>query len=503
MSSGLFAPGEGDKAPSVFLSYQANWVKDQSQVKFCEKSRRIGITWAEAADDVLLSATEGKKGMDTLYIGYNQEMTREYIDTCAEWARKFNKVCSEVQEFMFEDEDPDREIRAFRISFASGHEIVALSSRPTNLRGRQGRVVIDEAAFHEDLKGLLKAALALLIWGGQVVVVSTHFSEDNDFNQYVQDIRAKRLDYSLHRYDFDLALAAGLYKRICYVRGIEWSEAEEKIWRQKVINFYGDDADEELFCIPSKGGGLYLLRNIIEACMDPTIPVLRWQPPAKDFVDWRDDQRFREVRAWCDGELAPVLNNLSKAAAWLGEDFGRNVDLSAIWPLQETPGLTYRTPFLLELSDCPFAQQEQIFCFIADRLGRFAGGALDKGGNGAFLAERARQHYGQHRIEEVHFSDTWNLGNWPPARAALEDRTVTIPKDNQVLEDFRAVKKVKGVPKVPRDARTENKTGNKRHGDTAIGYVLSMFAARKLESAGPVEVTHGKKLESTKMAAGY
>jgi phage FluMu gp28-like protein len=232
--------------------------------------------------------------------------------------------------------------------------------------------------------------------------------------------------------------------------------------------------------------------------MDPEVPVIRWQPPARNFVDWRDDQRFREVRVWCEGELASVLENMGRDPVWIGEDFGRNVDLTAIWPLQQMPRLMYKTPFLLELSDCPFSQQEQIFCFVCDRLHKFAGGALDKGGNGAFLAERARQHYGQHRIEEVHFADSWNLENWPPARAALEDRTVTIPRDNQVLEDFRAVKKVKGVPKVPRDARTENRTGNKRHGDTAIAYVLSMFAARSFAAGGPAEY---EPVSANRMAA--
>ena len=67
--------------------------------------------------------------------------------------------------FMFEDDDHegDKSILAFRIKFASGKEIVALSSSPTNLRGRQGRVVIDEAAFHKDLAAVLKSALALLM----------------------------------------------------------------------------------------------------------------------------------------------------------------------------------------------------------------------------------------------------------------------------------------------------------------------------------------------------
>ena len=155
---------------SVLLPYQRRWVADAARVKVCEKSRRIGLTWAQASSDVLLAAREGREGMDVLYISFNQEMTREYIDACAGWAKAYNKVVGEVGELVLKDGD-ERSIKAFRIDFASGHKIMALSSRPSNLRGKQGRVVIDEAAFVEDLPELLKAALSLLMWGGQVIVI--------------------------------------------------------------------------------------------------------------------------------------------------------------------------------------------------------------------------------------------------------------------------------------------------------------------------------------------
>ena len=105
----------------VLLPYQARWVVDKAQVKVVEKSRRIGLTWAQAYDDVLLAATEGREGMDVLYISFNQDMTREYIDTCAAWAKKLSVVAGQADEFIFKDGD-EREIKAFRIDFASGHK---------------------------------------------------------------------------------------------------------------------------------------------------------------------------------------------------------------------------------------------------------------------------------------------------------------------------------------------------------------------------------------------
>jgi phage FluMu gp28-like protein len=179
-----------------------------------------------------LAANAG--GDDVWYIGYNQDMAREFIETCGDWARQFGQACEAVEEVLVEDEDKD--ILAFRIRFASGHKITALSSRPSNLRGKQGVVVIDEAAFHHDLKELLKAAFALLIWGGRVRVISTHDGVENAFNELCEDIRAgRRKKYSLHRITLDDALQDGLYQRICLTKGDTWAAAAEVAWREDLV----------------------------------------------------------------------------------------------------------------------------------------------------------------------------------------------------------------------------------------------------------------------------
>ena len=46
----------------VLLPYQKKWLADKSPVKVIEKSRRIGLTWAQALDDVITAATSGREG---------------------------------------------------------------------------------------------------------------------------------------------------------------------------------------------------------------------------------------------------------------------------------------------------------------------------------------------------------------------------------------------------------------------------------------------------------
>ena len=468
----------------VFLPYQKAWLADKAPVKVVEKSRRIGLTWAQAQDDTLLAATSGRDGMDVLYISFNQDMTREYIEACAEWAKKHQFVAGKVNEEVFRDGD-EREIKAFRIDFASGHKILALSNRPSNLRGKQGRVVIDEAAFVEDLPELLKAALALLMWGGQVIVISTHNGVDNAFNQLVQDVRGGNLPYSLHRITLDDALKDGLYRRICQVTEKPWTPEAEEAWRAELIKTYGDGADEELFCIPRQSSGAYLTTAMIEACME-SAPVLTWTPPAADFVDWPLPVAETYTRGWIEENLAPLLEGLPEDRAhFCGVDFGRSSDLSVFWPATEEQDLRLMPPFVLELRNCPHRTQQQILFAILDGLPRFSGVSLDARGNGSALAEAARQEYGPVLVREVMISEGWYRETMPLLKAGIEDKTLILPKDAGILSDFRSLRVIKGVARVP-EQRTKDKTGG-RHGDSAIACAMMLDARKEMGSAEPWE----------------
>lgn len=466
----------------VLLPYQKKWLEDKAQVKVVEKSRRIGLTWAQALDDVLQAATSGREGMDVLYISFNQDMTREYIDTCAEWAKKLQVVAGKVNEDVFRDGD-EREIKAFRIDFASGHKILALSNRPSNLRGKQGRVVIDEAAFVEDLPELLKAALALLMWGGQVIVVSTHNGADNPFNDLIQEVRGGNLPYSLHRITLDDALTGGLYRRICRVTKQGWTPEAEEAWRADLVKTYGEGADEELFCIPRQSSGAYLTTSMIQACMEAA-PVLTWTAPADDFVDWPLPVAETYTKGWITENLSPLLEALPEDRAhFCGVDFGRSGDLSVFWPATEEKDLRLVPPFVLELRNCPHRTQQQLLFAILDRLPRFSGVSLDARGNGSALAEAARQEYGPDQVREVMISESWYRETMPLLKAGIEDKTLVLPKNADILSDFRSLRVVKGVARVP-EQRTKDRTGG-RHGDSAVACAMMLDARKELGAAEP------------------
>lgn len=475
----------GANAPHVLLAYQQAWVADQADVALWEKSRRIGASWCDASDSVLTAGVEG--GMDALYIGYSEDMTKEYIEDCAMWARAFSLAAGEVSEQLFVEEDDKGEknsIKAFRIDFASGFKILALSSRPRSIRGKQGKVTIDEAAFHDDLQGLMKAALAMLIWGGRVRVLSSHNGEDNDFNLMVKDARAGKLPYSVHKTTFADALAAGLYDRVRLVMGARMKAANRDAWEANVREQYSESAAEELDCIPSMGSGVYLPRTLVERCQVAGCTVLRLTKRAEYTMD---DQRLQETDRWIADVLKPVVDNLPNVRSVLGRDFGRSGDLSVEGVVQEVEPRRWRATLTIELRRVPFDVQEKINLWLLANLPLFHHAKYDARGNGQQLAEAALQKYGPARVECVMASAAWYAANFPPYKAALEDRSMELPQGEDEIADHRRVVLKAGYPTI--DAGKDKGTdGEQRHGDRAIARVLA-WAATRQEGEPPAGVS--------------
>ncbi|EJY9246281.1 terminase family protein [Salmonella enterica] len=469
----------------VLLGYQAKWFKDDSQICIAEKSRRTGLTWAEAARNVITAAKPKKRGgRNVFYVGSKQEMALEYISACALFARAFNQLAqADVYEQTFWDSEKKEEILTYMIRFPnSSFKIQALSSRPSNLRGLQGDVVIDEAAFHESLDELLKAAMALTMWGARVRIISTHNGVDNLFNQYIQDAREGRKDYSVHRITLDDALADGLYKRICYVTDQAWSPEAEKKWRDDLYKNAPskEDAEEEYGCVPKKSGGAYIPHALIELAMVRGIPILTFEAP-EDFLSRAAWLRESEINAWCEEHLKPLLNALNERSRYsFGEDFARRGDLTCFTLLEITEDLQKREAFRVELRNMPYEQQKQIMLYILERITRLIGAAFDATGNGGYLAEAALERFGPELVDSVMLSAKW-YGEWmPKLKAEFEDQNIFVARHQTTLDDLRHIKVVAGTPQIDKGrTKDENATaaGSRRHGDFAVSLCMANRAA--------------------------
>jgi len=83
----------------------------------------------------------------------------DFMRDVSGWARALQETTPDVLN------DPEKDILKQSVLLKSGHMVTALTAKARNPRGKAGYFVIDEAAFHDDLPGLLKSARASVMWG--------------------------------------------------------------------------------------------------------------------------------------------------------------------------------------------------------------------------------------------------------------------------------------------------------------------------------------------------
>ena len=389
--------------PLTLLPYQSRWVADRSGLKVIQKSRRIGLSWAEAYDSVLYASAGAG---DIYYQSYDKDMTRGFIEDCAEWAERLEKDASSVGETLLEDETGA--VQVFRIGFASAKEIRAMTSSPRGFRskGRPGdRAIVDEAAFIDDLEAVLKAAMAFRMWGGTVHVISTHNGEASPFAGLVRDIKEGAQPGELHTVTLKTAIDQGLYRRICRVTGQAWSPEAEAQWEADLRAEYGARAAEELDCIPSSGAGAWLSWNAI-----------------------RD----------CENKRAGMPERTSTGQTWIGIDVARRRDLWVAAVLERVGDVLWCRDLKVE-RDISFSQQRGIVKELVIRY-RPTRVAVDQTGMGEALVEQLREDHGSLRVEGVLMTAPRRLDVATALREAVEDKRLRIPPDDDLRRDLHSIK---------------------------------------------------------------
>jgi phage FluMu gp28-like protein len=376
-----------------------------------EKSRRIGLTWGIASYLVLRAASQlSAGGQNGWYMGYDKDMTLEFIEVCAMWARAFGVVGAETGEEVLEYTDEDgksQSIQVFRIRFASGFKITALASVPRALRGKQGIVVIDEAAFHKNVNEVLKSAMALLIWGGQVIVISTHDGLANPFNQLIEQVRAGQRRGEVMTITFADALIDGLYERVSMVAKTKGTELPDKAtWEAQIRASYGDDAGEELDVIPKSGAGSLIALEDILACE-------------------HDDCGKPEL--------------YQGGMCFLGRDVARRRDGQVQYCMEQLGDVQWQRDTYEELGQS-FAHQDAFF----DRMMRsrhVVGAGVDQGGMGEPVVEGLVGKWGT-RVRGYLLVGPNRLAIASSLKRRFEERRIRIRRDPATRSDLMAIKKL-------------------------------------------------------------
>ena len=442
----------------TLLPYQARWVRDESPVKLCVKSRRIGLSWTEAYDDVLAAARTG--GASTFYVGTEAKMTRGWVGDCRDWAERLHRLALHVDEEVF-DEGGQR-LAQFRLRFPSGAVIEGLPSTAHALRGRGRpgeRAVLDEAAFQRRGDDVLASALALQIWGGRVRILSTHNGAESAFARLIEEVRAGERPYSLHEIDFRTALADGLYRRVLAVEAaaaraadpgadlaaFAWSPDREQEWEARIRASYRWpwQAAEELDCVPAPGAGAWIPLEDYLAAEHPDAGVPR--PP--------------------DTVGGPVF---------VGYDVARRRDLAVISALERAGGVLWLREMVVMDNERFDAQRDEVARMCRDH--RAVRVAVDQIGMGEVQVEELEKRLGARRVVGVQLTSGRRIDAAAALRDAFESRSIRIPRDQALRSDVRSVRRAPGgSPDRPRLWSDERETDG--HADRFWSLALAALVA--------------------------
>jgi phage FluMu gp28-like protein len=320
---------------------------------------------------------------------------------------------------------------------------------PRAFRGKQGVVIIDEAAFHSLLAEKIKAALALLMWGGQVIIISTHDGEANPFNLLIDKIRAGTQKGRVVRITFDEAVADGLFERIAEVMAIRGKVVPDKTeWIADIRGFYGENAAEELDVIPKQGGGSLIAMEDLLAC--------------------QSDEAGR-----------PEL--YSGGLWYLGRDVARRRDGQILWGFEKVGDVLWLRDRWEGVGQTFQAQADE-----ADRLikmRRMMAYWIDQGGMGEQPVEEAIQRYGENRVKGQFLIGQNRLDLALGLQKRFQDCKIRLPRDPIIRSDLLAIKKV------PTSDGQRFRVGDDPEGDVhADRFWAAALASRPADfDAGPMD----------------
>jgi len=446
-----------------FLPYQIRWIKDYSQVKLWEKSRRIGATYIQSYEDVRDIVKETVPAV--WFTSADESAAKEYILYCEKWAKVFNVVGTYLGEIVI---DEKKGIKALVMEFANGKRIHALSSNPKAFRSKGGKVVIDEYAFHSDDVGMWKAAKPTATWGFPVRILSTHNGKQTQFFRFVDAIKkGKNKKWSLHTVDIFTAVKEGLADKI---KGRVLTKEERAEWLKEVEEDAFDEItwQEEYCCIPVDEATAFFSYDLISSIED-------------DNVLYGDD--------W----LNRIIGDL-----YIGYDVGRRKDLAVMWAFEQLGDLLY-TRKVKVFDKARFRIQEEYLESVFSHP-NFRRACIDETGIGMELAENMQDKFGQFRIEKIYFTSKVKEEMAYACYTKAQDKRVLIPHSQEIREDFHSIRKVTTAANNIRfDVAKTSVTG---HADRFWSFALANHAAANANN-GPVIVKSRGKRESSRILRGY
>jgi phage FluMu gp28-like protein len=402
-----------------FLPYQLKWIRDNSPLKIFEKSRQIGMTYADAYHSVR-TASHKEARYDVYISSRDAFQARLYIEDCKSWAQILEILVLDLGEIIF---DQKHNASAHALQFSNGKRIYSLSSNPNALAGKRGHVKLDEFALHEDQRLLYRIAKPVTTWGGTLSIISTHRGANSVFNQIIRDILEAGNPMGWQHYSVSLqaAVRQGLVERINQKTGRDESR-EDFLRRIRAECLDEEQWLQEYCCIPADESCAFITHEMVTSCEDSHIRLLSFE-------------ELLDSLAGASNQNSKIKNQKSY---YVGMDVARKDNLCVI-DVGEKIGDVMWDRMRIELKDKSFSEIEfELYRLLNLRQVKRA--CIDATGMGMQLAERAREQFGW-KVEPVTFTPAVKEELAFGLRRDFEDRKIRIVRDENLRSDLRALRK--------------------------------------------------------------
>ena len=455
--------------PGYFLPYQQERINDDTRLVLVEKSIRIGMTYAMAFRAVI-RRVEGHG--DCLVTSVSLPAAKEFIEQCRKFCEIFKLAAStlQIEEVSWGDALNEQ---GFCITFPDakdpskpGCRIFAFSSNPKAIRSFGGEVMVDEIAFHEHPRDMIKAAGGRAMWGYPVTIWSSHNGADSEWNRLLTEERAKgtKSRWKIVTITLPDAIDQGLLDKINAVSG-QQTTREEFVAQTREICGGEEGYAEECLCQPRRAG-------------DPAIKWNYIQEARKDYALLRfelsgdDEARATEISD-------AIVAELGSMNVTIGYDVARTGHLSVV-TLNHRKGAVQRLVGLVKIHKCKFGIQRGIIERVMDAIPSSVG-CGDKTGIGMQTCEELEERFGNARFKGINFGTLKpELGT--NLTKVFESATQEIPAgtDNEdIVFDLAGIKRATLPSGRVTFTETQNPVEKRSHCDIAWSLALANMAAKE------------------------
>lgn len=412
-------------------------MRDASSKKIWLASRQIGKSFSVALEAVV-ECLRAKS--DNLILSSSERQSQEVMRK----VRLHMRVLAGIRDAEVADKTLKDEV-----IFENGSRVISLPASPETVRGFSGNIFLDEFAFHRDGREIWRAMYPAVSRGFKVRVTSTPCGKSGMF----YDLWTHAGGFSRHRTDIHEAASAGMKVDVAALReGI----CDADSWAQEFECAFLDEATA------------FVSYDMIASC------------ESKDSSCESKDSAGEEAGPPPSDKPTPVAG---AGGYYLGVDVGRRHDLTVFWLSRESAG-ALETVMVKEMKNAPFREQRE---FLYSLISGAALGVpvnrccMDASGIGAQMAEEAREKFGP-AVEAVQFTPAVKESLAFGLRRRLEEKTISIPADRKVREDFHSIRKAVGPAG---RLRLDAERTSEGHGDRFWAAALAVRAAGFAERHGP------------------